>query len=307
MIKRREQGVALVLVLWVITLLTVIAGNFAFSMRSEARIAANLLQNAQAQAHADAGVQLAWFQLMKPIGSPGRWEANGAVHEFMHDGVAVKVSIQDESGKIDLNVAPEELLKGLFKSVGLDDQASALLTAATLDWRTPGSLKRLNGAKEEDYRAAGKNYGPPNAPFETIDELQRVLGMTPELYRKIAPALTIYSRQPAVNTSVAPLEVLLAIPGVNLAMVEQFMLRRQEAIATGQPVPLWAGAGAVCSGSGGLAAYLVRSEVVIPGGASFVRQAIGRPSSDPKNPVQVFAWGEGDAPPVALNNTTAKN
>ena len=300
MMKRREQGVALVLVLWVITLLTVIAGNFAFSMRSEARIAANLLQNAQAQAHADAGVQLAWFQLMKPIGSSGRWEANGASHEFMHDGVAVKVSIQDESGKIDLNAAPEELLKGLFKSAGLDDQASALLTAATLDWRTPGSLKRLNGAKEEDYRAAGKNYGPPNAPFETIDELQRVLGMTPELYRKIAPALTIYS-------SVAPLEVLLAIPGVNLAMVEQFMLRRQEAIAAGQPIPPLAGAGAVSSGSGGLAAYLVRSEVVIPGGASFVRQVIGRPSPDPKNPVQVFAWGEGDAPTVALNNTTAKN
>ncbi|MGV8803667.1 MAG: general secretion pathway protein GspK [Polaromonas sp.] len=307
MMKKREQGVALVLVLWVITLLTVIAGNFAFSMRSEARIAANLLQNAQAQAHADAGVQLAWFQLMKPAGSAGRWEANGAMHEFMHDGVAVKVSIQDESGKIDLNAAPEELLKGLFKSVGLDDPASTQLAAATLDWRTPGSLKRLNGAKEDDYRAAGKNYAPPNAPFETIDELQRVLGMTPELYRKIAPALTIYSGQPAVNTSAAPLEVLLAIPGINLAMVEQFMLRRQEAIAAGQPIPLLAGAGAFASGSGGLAAYLVRSEVVIPGGASFVRQVVGRPSPDPKNPVQVFAWGEGDVQTVALNNTTAKN
>ena len=52
--KRREEGVALVLVLWVIMLLTVIAGNFAFSMRSEARIAANLLQNAQAQARIHA-------------------------------------------------------------------------------------------------------------------------------------------------------------------------------------------------------------------------------------------------------------
>ena len=44
---RRQNGVALVLVLWVITLLAVIAGNFAFSMRSEAQIARNLLINSQ--------------------------------------------------------------------------------------------------------------------------------------------------------------------------------------------------------------------------------------------------------------------
>ena len=51
---RRQSGVALVLVLWVITLLTVIAGNFAYSMRGEAQIAGNLLRNAQAQSRADA-------------------------------------------------------------------------------------------------------------------------------------------------------------------------------------------------------------------------------------------------------------
>ena len=58
---RRQSGVALVLVLWVMTLLAVIAGNFAFSMRGEAQIARNLLVNAQAKSRADAGAQLAWF------------------------------------------------------------------------------------------------------------------------------------------------------------------------------------------------------------------------------------------------------
>ena len=64
--SRRQSGIALVLVLWVITLLAVIAGNFAFSMRGEAQIARNLVSTAQAQAHADAGVQRAWYELMKP-------------------------------------------------------------------------------------------------------------------------------------------------------------------------------------------------------------------------------------------------
>ena len=304
---RRQSGVALVLVLWVITLLTVIAGNFAYSMRGEAQIAGNLLRNAQAQTRADAGVQLAWFELMKPAADPGRWRANGLVHEFIQDGVGVRVSIHDESGKIDLNTASDALLKGLFKSAGLNDQATAVLADTVLDWRSPGNLKRLNGAKEEEYRAAGKNYGPANAPFETIDELQRVLGMTPELYLRLAPALTIYSRLPGVNTSVAPREVLLAIPGANPAMIEQFLLQRQEALAAGQPVPPLSGADSFSSNVSGIAAYLVRSEVRMADGTAFVRQAIGRVTPDPKRPIQVLAWGEGDTEPAAPNNTTLKN
>lgn len=304
--KRRQDGVALVLVLWVITLLTVIAGNFAYSMRGEAQIARNLLSTAQAQARADAGVQLAWFELLKPPSEALRWQGNGAVHEMLQGGVLLQVSILDESGKIDLNTASDELLKGLFKSAGLDDSASAALSAAVLDWRSPGDLKRLNGAKEPDYRAAGKNYGPPNAPFETVDELQRVLGMTPALYRQLAPALTIYSRQAGINTSVAPREALLAIPGANPAMVEQFLAQRQEALANGQPVPAFSGAGTFSSG-GNSQTYRVRSQASVPDGSIFVRQAIGRLSGNAKSPIQLVAWGEGDTQPPVLNNAMAKN
>ena len=304
---RRQGGVALVLVLWVITLLAVIAGNFAFSMRGEAQIARNLLVNAQAKMRADAGVQLAWFELMKPLADPQRWQANGIAHEFMMDGTMVRVSILDESGKIDLNTAPDELLKGLFKSAGLSEEASATLLNTVLDWRSPGNLKRLNGAKEEQYRAAGKNYGPPNAPFETVDELQRLLGMSPELYSRLAPALTVYSRQPGINPVFASREVLLAIPGINPAVVEQFLLQRQDSLATGQPVLPFAGASTFASASTGLSAYSVRSEATMADGTSFVRQTMVRLTPDPKLPVVVLTWSEGDAEPPASNNTMAKN
>ena len=78
-----QRGVALVLVLWVITLLSVIAGNFAFSMRGEANIARNMLSGAQAQALADAGLQRAWYELMKPPTELQRWTADGVVHELV--------------------------------------------------------------------------------------------------------------------------------------------------------------------------------------------------------------------------------
>jgi general secretion pathway protein K len=291
--KRRQTGVALVLVLWVITLLAVIAGNFAFSMRGEAQIARNLISTAKAQALADAGVQRAWFELLKPPTDPQRWQANGVKHAFTLDGTLLTVSIHDESGQIDLNAAPDALIKSLFVSMGLSEAASVTLLDVVLDWRDTDNLKRLHGAEDDDYRAVGKNYLPPNGPFETVDELQRVLGMTAELYRKLAPALTVYSRQRGVNTAVAPREVLLALPGVNPALVEQYLVQRQSLLDSGQAAPAFAGAGPFASVLTGFPAYAVRCEVKIPDGAVFVRQAVARLTQDPKRPVAVLAWGEG--------------
>ena len=299
--NQRQSGVALVLVLWVITLLAVIAGNFAFSMRGEAQIARNLLSTAQARAQADAGVQRAWFELMKPPTELQRWQGNGVAHEFTLDGAELRVTITDESGKIDLNFASDALLKGLFVSVGLSNEASVALLDTVLDWRDADKFKRLHGAEEDDYRGAGKNYVPSNLPFETVDELQRVLGVTPELYRKLAAALTVYSRQPGVNTAVAARDVLLAIPGIDPAMVEQYLVQRQAQLASNQKAPQFAGAGPFASMSSGVAAYSVRSEVKRADGTVYVRQAVGRLTQDPKRPVTVLAWGEGEVEKLTEN------
>ena len=292
---RQQDGVALVLVLWVITLLAVIAGNFAFSMRGEAQIARNLLATAQAQAHADAGVQRAWFELMKPPSDLLRWRGDGVVHEYLLEGAMMRVSIQDESGKIDLNVAPYELLHGFFKSVGLSDEASAALADAVQDWRDPDKLRRLHGAEEDDYRAAGKRSLPSDAPFQTVDELQGVMGMTPELYRKLVPALTIYSGQPYVNATVASRKVLMAVPGIPPALVEQFLAQRQIAIAANQRVPPLAFSSVFTNASAILPGFTVHSEAKMIDGTVFARQAVVRLTQDPKRPVTVLAWGGGEA------------
>lgn len=291
----RQRGVALVLVLWVVTLLSVIAGNFAFSMRGEAQIARNLLSTAQAQAQADAGVHRAWYELMKPPTELNRWLGDGTPHDLsLADGV-LRVSIQDESGKIDLNTASEILLVGLFRSAGMTQESAVALADSVQDWRDTDKLRRLHGAEEAEYVAAGKSYTPPNAPFETVDELQRVLGMTPQVFRLLEPALTVYSKQPGVNTAVAQRQALLAIPGVTPEMVEQFLALRASMIASQQPAPVFVGAGAFASGPGGFPAYAARSEVKMADGTVFVRQAVARITRDPKRPVVVLAWGEGES------------
>lgn len=305
--KRHQTGVALVLVLWVITLLSVIAGNFAYSMRSEAQIARNLLSATQAKSAADAGVQLAWFELLKPATEPQRWLGNGAAHEVTFNGAQLRITILDQSGKIDLNSAPVALLKGLFGSIGLTEEASATLLDQVQDWRDVDNFKRPNGAEEDEYRAAGKNYTPSNAPFETVDELQRVLGMNSDIYRKLAPALTVHSRQPSVNTTVAPYAVLLAIPGVSPAMAEQYVRQRQNASQNGQAPPPFAAAGTFASANAG-SAFSVRSEAWLPDGTAFTRHAVARINPGSTRPVLVLVWDEDSAEPapMALTDTMAK-
>jgi len=107
-----------------------------------------------------------------PAGRSGRrWRSDGGTTSFTFAGVAMRVSIQDELGKIDLNQAEPALLAGLLQSAGLDVLAANDLADKIVDWRTAVPLKRVNGAKEEDYRAAGLSYRPRNGPFQSIGEL----------------------------------------------------------------------------------------------------------------------------------------
>src|SRR5262249_9326365 len=130
----------------------------------------------------------------------------------------------DESAKIDINTAADVLLKGLLQHIGgLDQDAAQKLLEAIADWRDADDLRRPNGAEEPEYRAAGLKYRPSNAPFETVGELQRVLGMTPELFAKIADSLTVYSRQPGINTATASRDVLLSLPNATPEMVDAYI------------------------------------------------------------------------------------
>ena len=230
MTAHRQRGVALVLVMWVGVLLTVIASAFIVERRTEALVIGNSVSMAKAEAMADAGVQRAIFEIYRNDNSPDAWKRDGTRYTMEFDG-AVSVEIRDESAKIDINTAFEPLLRGLLVSSGLPDDEASRLLDAILDWRDPDDLKRPNGAEEPDYKAAGLSYKPANGPFQAIEELQLVLGMRPEIYRRIAPSITVFSRSPGVNAQLASREVLLAIPGATTEMVDEYISRREAARA----------------------------------------------------------------------------
>jgi general secretion pathway protein K len=294
--RERQRGVALILVIWVAVLIAVIAGAFIAERQSETLVVRNSISMARAAAAADAGVQRALLDAFRTDNSPDVWKRDGSPHDWAFDDIPVRVAMRDESAKIDINTASDPLLRGLLLSVGVEEQDATPLLDAILDWRDPDSLKRPNGAEEPEYRAAGLTYRPANAPFQAIEELQLVLGMKPEIYRRLAPLITVYSKQPGINATIAPREVLLAIPGVTAQVVDEYIRQRDAALAANQPVPPFVAGAAYAAGSAMVTN--VRAEAQLDDGTYFAREAVALLRSAPRRPVAYMVWRESTAPIV---------
>lgn len=292
---RRQRGVALVLVLWVSILLTVIASSFIGERRSETMVVRNSQSIAQAGAAADAGVQRALFEAYRTDGAANVWKRDGTPYDWSFEGVPVRVEMRDESAKIDINTASDALLKGLLLSVGLNDDDASHLLDAILDWRDADALKRVNGAEEADYKAAGLAYRPANGPFQSIEELQLVLGMRPEIYRRLAPSITVFSRTAGVNPVMASRDVLLAIPGLTPEVVDDYIARREDARTRGEPLPALPQAGAFATGNSMV--MEIRAQSRLPDGTVFAREAVALLRAVPRRAVTFIAWRESTAAP----------
>jgi len=236
---RAQRGIALVLVLWVALLMSVIAGSFALSARTESLQSRILFNETQARFYAEAGLNRAVYELRNPDPET-RWIADGRVHKIQMDDTTIEIKIIDESGKIDLNQANEELLVGLFASQGVDYDEAIGMSDKILDWIDADEETRLAGAEDADYFAEGYPHGAKDAPFDTVPELIQVMGIDYEMYRKIEPALTVYSGRKNVNLAFAPKEVLLSIDGITPEMADTFISDRQSIEDLNAPLPVLA-------------------------------------------------------------------
>jgi len=303
----KQRGIALIAVLWLTVLLTVIASGFAFSMRGGALAARNTMSTAQARAAADGAVERVAFELRRPRNTPDVWLPDGRVRTWADGEIAINTTAVDESARIDLNAAVDPLLKGLLENVGgLDPDASERVLEAILDWRDADDLRRPNGAEAEDYRAAGLKYVPTNSRFQSVGELQRVLGVTPSLIARIGGSLTVYSQQRGINAATAPRDTLLALPGVTPDQVDAFIASRSDALANQLPVPPFPPAQAFAGTS---PVWRIHVEAKTPDGVTFARDAVVRPQNDPRQPLVVLLWQEGETlqRSAATDNATQPN
>jgi general secretion pathway protein K len=294
----RTRGVAFVLVMWVIAMLSILLGSFALIARTEGLQSRHLFDTTTARYAAEAGLNLAVFGLSK-TNPEQKWVADGRPYTFVFDQAEVEISITDDSGKIDINTADPITLKNLFVGVGVDEEKAEELADAIQDWRDPDDLPSLHGAEIDDYKAVGLPYGPRNAPFETLSELQQVFGMSYDLYMKIEPAITMFSGRGNPSAAFAPFEALMAIPGMTADHAHQLIEQRQQlapgALNTGTSGLTMPDGTPIVADGGGLT-YSVKSRAKLPNGASTVLDATIRMGgmNSAGRPFVVLRWRDGE-------------
>jgi len=240
-----RRGVALVIVLWVVMVLSLLISGFAFTMHVETQVASFARKELKAEMLARSGIEVAKMELILHQQSPTDsafdalnqdWSTNVLyVDQELGDGT-YNVKITDEDSKIPINTASDLQLKRLLTLLGVDPFDADIIVDSILDWREPGDLARLNGAKNDFYQSLSPPYRAKNAPLDRVSELLLVRGITPELYNGTAtedqpahpsfPDLFTTMSSGKVNVNTASAMVLQAMLNLDDQQVQSLLTRR---------------------------------------------------------------------------------
>jgi len=196
---RNSRGVALIMVLWVIAILSVVVLEFCFAMRTEVNIAQNFKEETQRYAMAQGGIERAIVELiykndarthqqmknLKPeevVPEKREWVTDGRPYVLTYDHGTCEVRVVGEAGKVNINLVSDPTLRKIIGQFGLEGEARDVVVDSILDWRTPGELHRLNGAKSDYYQSLEEPYDCKNGNLDSIEELLLVRGVTSELF-----------------------------------------------------------------------------------------------------------------------------
>ncbi|MBW2369391.1 MAG: general secretion pathway protein GspK, partial [Deltaproteobacteria bacterium] len=271
-----SNGIALLLVIWVLALLSVMVSEFCYTMRTEAKITRYYKEQTEARYMAQSGLNLATAALItKKInghGRPKNTETDGdednnlmdlrinvdlpAVHL---DKGYVKIRIDNDGGKVNINRANSKLIRLLFQSFDLTEQEQDIIVDSILDWRDKDDLHRINGAEDDYYQSLSNPYECKDGDFDMIEELLLVRGVTPDIYYNgLSKMVTVFQapspfnekdlnkqtkeayrlRQKKkkykgpnynlINLNAAPIQLLRAFPGMTDEMITEIVEYRME-------------------------------------------------------------------------------
>ncbi|MBY0380399.1 MAG: general secretion pathway protein GspK [Xanthobacteraceae bacterium] len=217
-----EHGFVLVAVLWIMAALSALAVIFSVYLSNSAQALAVSDAGLHAEALVSAGVELTAYQLL--LAGEKTRPLQGKFH-YRLDNANLEVSFVSEAARIDLNLAPKDLLANFFSGLGADAENAGQYADRVIGWRTP---PKDDAADDEAslYRAAGLSYSPRQAPFAHVNELALVLGLPSTLVERALPFVTVFSGLPKINVLVAQPEVIAALPGMTPSALKEFLRER---------------------------------------------------------------------------------
>jgi len=209
-----EKGIALMIVLWVLTLLSVMVFEFSYTMRLEATVTRNFKEGANSYYLAQAGINRAVIEIVKTKSSVKKfkgskeslvkdkeqdetgeeeeskeWRPREEPYAFPFGDGECEVKIGDEGSKNNLNWVAKEAKKNrkfltdiLEKSCGLEGEKRDTIADSIIDWVDKDSAHLLNGAEDDYYESLEDPYECRDGNFVVTEELLLVRGVTEEIY-----------------------------------------------------------------------------------------------------------------------------
>jgi general secretion pathway protein K len=255
-LRADQRGVALIVVLWIFIFLFVVAFDFSSSVREEASAVHRYHDETEGYYLALAGFQKGLYDFLNVSLNPNQTAAksaqpnqppadlfDGSWHEGNLGTGAYRVRLMDEGGKINLNRIDENGLRRVLTNIDIGEPLRSILVDSILDWRDTDDLHRLNGAESDYYRSLTPPYTAKNGPFDTVDELLWVRGVTPSVFfgeagdersqgegaRRIGlrEIFTVDSPIDRVNLRTASAEVIHAVTGIPLDKCRRFVEERK--------------------------------------------------------------------------------
>jgi general secretion pathway protein K len=217
-VEDRCRGMALVVVLWAIALLSTLAMAAAVSFRGFAGVASVGRDRVQGEALLTAGLEMAAGAVFG-LGDQPLTEREIGLD--LSTGT-VRARFSDEGGRIDVGKAPAAVLASLLRVVGAPDQQAEGVAQEIVKWRRTGQSAGAAGEPRNNRTVKPET----RQPFADVREVVQVPGMNPRWLTAMAPLTTVFGSE-TVNPLTAPASVIAALPGVNRVQLESFLAARR--------------------------------------------------------------------------------
>jgi general secretion pathway protein K len=251
--RASQSGFALVAVIWTLGLITLLGMAVIVGARYRTKTSSNYASVTAAEMAAESAVNLA---IATALTAAPEQAVNFPLRCQLPGGERATITVEEETGKIDLNTASPAALMRLFTALTGDQSKGGRIASQIIEFRNP----------KTQSTAALK---PPEARFTTVMQLDQLDGMSPWLFRTALRHVTVRSGRPEPDMEAASPAML------RLLNVEP----KQATARRGLPV-------------GG--SITIRADISASDGTRFIREALVSLEAGNGRPYVIREWRRGD-------------
>ncbi|MEH6590135.1 MAG: type II secretion system minor pseudopilin GspK [Halioglobus sp.] len=119
-----------------------------------------------------------------------------------------------ESGSVKYSASQQQFIRLLqaLPELEISQQQAVVITQSIGDWLDSDSIASVNGAEDDFYSGLEPPYRSANRPMMSVTELQAISNITPQIYRALAPWVSVWPQEGGtLNIHTAPAMVLRTI------------------------------------------------------------------------------------------------